>query len=107
MTSSLADRVASLEQKHPDDQEYLIQCILSRMPDNQVDLLDDASRMTDRGMTLEEIENAMTDAGKFDLFSEVYDSFNQIQADLRERAKRGDLPGIIIAGREVWPAFKK
>lgn len=100
--TSLSDRISTLEQKYPDEaDDYSVQCILSRMTDADLNILERAAKYRERNHTMEEVEKYLNDLGKLEEYWKALEHGRQIHAELIERAKRDDLPGIMIAGREV------
>jgi hypothetical protein len=49
--TSIVDRVKALEQKYPDEaNEYTVECILSRLEDVDLDVLECAAKYREKGL---------------------------------------------------------
>lgn len=93
----------SVRPKQDDEaQEYTIRCILSRLSDDELDIISLAARYREAGHSEDEIEQYLDGKRKLDEYWRALKKFEQIHAELVAWAARGDLPGIMIAGREVY-----
>jgi hypothetical protein len=100
----MGERVKSLEGKYPDDadREFFIQAILSRLEDVDLDILEFAAKFKEQDHTMAEVKQYLSDLGKMDQYQKTCERFKQIKIELVERCKKGDLPGVLIAGVERW-----
>jgi len=99
--TSLSDRISTLEQKYPDEaDDYTVQCILSRLTDAELDIMETAAKLREKGFSEDEIEKKMG-PDQWQECQKALEHSQQIHAALVARAARGELPGIMIAGREV------
>lgn len=83
--TSLGDRIKTLESKYPDEaSEYTIECILSWLDDKDLDLMERAAKLRETGLTESEVDERLTEQGKFYKYQKALARFRQINADLIE-----------------------
>jgi hypothetical protein len=95
------ERVKTLEENSPPDTKYVVECILSRLTDDELGIMETVAKMYESGFAEDAIEKKMG-PDQWQEYQKMLEHFKEIHKGLIARAEAGDCPGILIAGVERW-----
>jgi hypothetical protein len=88
---NIEKRLDVLEGPPPvDAYDYMVECVLSRLDDDSLDIFGLAARYREAGHSEDEVEQYLDGKRRLDGYWRALKTFEQINADLIERAARGE-----------------